>query len=415
MAMRLFKSILGLVLVVSLAACTSKPAAPGNGQSPGSGSGAPAQENKEPILIGVPLPLTGSLSTAGQQVLQGIQLGADEANKAGGLLGRQIKILAEDTKGEPNTAASVATKLVNQDKVLALIGGYGSTADFAMLQSIKQYKPLVIHAGSSAVKIENAFGKEPWYFHVYIWDYHRQKTASRFVESLQPKPQTVAIAFEDGLFGSDGAKFAAQYMKAAGLNVVMSEPFKSGSPDFSPILNRVKSLNPDVFYFIGYSGDNLQMVRQEKQFGVKPKATVVLFNGETRADYGDNGTGVFAIDIWSRDSKLDGLADWLKAMDAANQGKPTVSFNAQGYACIRTLIDAAKSANSLDREKLQAALAAGEFWTPFGKLKYQASEQGGVHQLLNDQSMVVLQFRDKGEEVVWPSAMSNGNVEFPAK
>lgn len=147
-----------------------------------------AQGAGEPIKIGVPMPLTGPLAGGGRQILIGAKFAADEANKSGGILGRQIQFLIEDTKSEPNTAAAVAAKMANQDKVDAFAGGYGSTADYAMLQGVKRAQPIFVLLGSSSVKLEDTFGPEPWYHHVYIVDYHRQKGVTAFLSSVEPRP-----------------------------------------------------------------------------------------------------------------------------------------------------------------------------------------------------------------------------------
>src|SRR5690606_1218112 len=108
---------------------------------------------EEPVKIGVPMPLTGFLSQAGQLILTGIRYAAEEANRNGGVLGRQLELLVEDTKGEPNTSATIATKMATQDEVYAFVGGFGSTADFALLQSVKRYNPIFVHPASSSVRL----------------------------------------------------------------------------------------------------------------------------------------------------------------------------------------------------------------------------------------------------------------------
>src|SRR4051812_34420099 len=128
--------------------------------------GAPARAQGAPLRIGVPLPLTGPIAGGGTQILAGIQYAADEANGAGGVLGRKIQLLIEDTKGEPNTSAAVAAKLAAQEKVDAFVGGFGSTSDFALLSALQRYEPIFVHAGSSSVRLEESFGKYDWYFHV---------------------------------------------------------------------------------------------------------------------------------------------------------------------------------------------------------------------------------------------------------
>ncbi len=367
-----------------------------------------------PIRIGVPLPLTGGLAGAGSQLQWGIQYAANEANAAGGIFGRKIELIIEDTKGEPNTSATVAAKLGGQDKVDAVVGGFGSTADFALLSAIQRYNLIFVHPGSSSVRLEENFGKFPWYFHVYIWDYHRQKAAVNFFKSV-PGLKTVAIAYEDKLYGTDGSKFTQQYAKEAGLDVVMNEPFRAGTPDFSPILNRVKSLDPDVLFIIGYSGDNLQVARQAQQLGIKPKLIVTQGAGEKRSDYGAAGDGVVVLDLWSSKQKTPGLAEWVKKANAARGGE-VVSTAVQGYVAMQTLIDAAKAAGKWDRDAIIAKLAATTFDTPYGKVKYGPSDLGGLHQLITEKTMIAVQYQpNDGFEVVWPADKAAAKLHYPAR
>ncbi|MGO4669995.1 ABC transporter substrate-binding protein [Bosea sp. 2RAB26] len=380
----------------------------------GTAIAAPALAQQAPIKIGVPLPLTGALAGGGTQILWGIQYAADEINEAGGLFGRKIELVIEDTKGEPNTSASIAAKLATQDKVDAFVGGFGSTSDFALLSAVQRYEPIFIHPGSSSVRLEETFGKNDWYHHVYIWDYHRQKAAVNFFKSI-PGVKTLAIAYEDKLYGTDGAKFTQQYAKEAGLEVVMNEPFRAGTPDFSPILNRAKGLNPDILFLIGYSGDNLQIARQALQLGIKPKLLVTQGAGEKRSDFGPAGDNVVVVDLWSAKQTTPGLAEWVKKAEAKRGGE-VVSSAVQGYVAMQTLRDAAKAAGSWDRAKILANLGSTTFDTPYGKVAYTASEMGGKHQLITDASMIAVQYKpDGGQEVVWPAEKAAAKITYPAQ
>lgn len=380
------------------------------------GVGAPEDGLAEeaPIKIGVPLPLTGVLAGGGTQILWGIQYAADQVNANGGLLGRRIQLVIEDTKGEPNTSAAVAAKLATQDEVDAFVGGFGSTADFALLSSVQRYEPIFIHAGSSSVRLEENFGKHPWYFHVYIWDYHRQKAAVNFFKSIEPPVKTVALAYEDKLYGTDASKFTSQFAEEAGLEIVMNEPYRAGSPDFSPILNRVKALDPDVFFFVGYSGDNLQVARQAQKLGVDLNLLVVQGAGEKRSDYGDNGDGVVVIDMWSAEQKTAGLQDWVKEAEAA-RGAEVVGLNVQGYTAMMTLVEATEAVGKWDRDAIIDKLATMTFDSPYGKISYGPSEMGGQHQLITDENMVAIQLKpDMGQDVVWPADKAGGELIYPA-
>lgn len=374
-----------------------------------------AQDEDGSVRIGVPMPLTGPLAQAGQTILLGIEYATHEVNEAGGLLGRQIELLVEDTKSEPNTAAITGSKMVTQDDVYAFVGGYGSTSDIALLQSVKRYEPIFVHAASSSVKIEEALGAEDWYHHVYIWDYHRQKAATSFMDSMNPKPKTVAIAYEDGLYGSDAARYSEEFMPQAGIEIVMREPFRAGTPDFSPILSRVKSLDPDVFFFVGYSGDNIQIARQAQTLDIKPKLMLQVAAGEKRSDFADFGPGVAVIGEWAAEQKTGGIEDFIAGFkEFLPEGTDVLAAHTQGYTAMLTFIEAVKAAGSFDREAVLENLGSQTFQTPYGPLAYKESAGGAKHQLLTNEDMIVWQYRDEGQQVVWPAEKATSELEYPA-
>jgi branched-chain amino acid transport system substrate-binding protein len=382
---------------------------------PSSIAQAPSNSS-DPVLIGVPLPLTGNLSQAGQSVLRGIRYAAEQANRSGGLLGHQIKLVVEDTKGESNTAATVATGMATRDKVYAFVGGFGSTADMALLQSIKRFQPIFIHPSSGSVKLEQTFGSEPWYFHVYVWDYHRQAATVRFFKSLNPQPKTIAIAYEDSLFGSDAARYAEQYMLPAGFQIVMREPFKSGTPDFSPVLHRVQRLDPDIFYVIGYAADNLQVVRQARELNISPKLMLLAGAGERRPDFGDAGTNIAVILEWAAGQKTPDNSDLIKGAAAIEPKTDVISSQVMtGYTAMQSLVEAVRRGNSLDRDSVLKTLGDATFKTPFGELEYQKSTGGALHQMLTDKDLIVVQYRAKGEDVVFPPEKAGGTIVYPVK
>ena len=368
----------------------------------------------EPLLIGVPLPLTGTLAQSGQLVAKGIRAAADDANKRGGVLGRPIKLLIEDTKSEPNTAAAVATRMQTLDNVYAFVGGFGSTPDFAMLESIKRYKPLFVHITSGSVKLEKAFGGEPWYFHVYIWDYHRQKAVVKFLNTLQPRPKTIAIAYEDGLNGTDAAKYADQYMKPAGFDIVMKEPFKSGSPDFSPLLSRVKALQPDVLFVDGYAVDDIQIARQLSDLKVKPKLVLFVYGGEKRSDFGESGTNLTFTREWAPKMNTQRNKELVaKMLQVFPEVDPPSQSMILGYTGMDTLVQAIESAKTFDKTAVRNALATLTFSTAYGDIGYKKSDGGALHQLLSEDTEIIVQFRKTDEDIVWPADKATGKLVYP--
>ena len=106
-----------------------------------------------PILVGYYGDLSGRTSSFGQSTKNGVEMAADEINKAGGIYGRQVQIITEDDQGEPNKAATVVTKLINQDKVQALLGEVASSNTLAAAPKAQEAKVPMISPSSTNVAV----------------------------------------------------------------------------------------------------------------------------------------------------------------------------------------------------------------------------------------------------------------------
>jgi len=365
------------------------------------------------IVIGVPVPTTGFLGEVGQAVAAGCEFAVFEANEKGGILGRKIEMRVEDTKAEPNTAAAVAEKLLTKDKVFALVGGLGSVPDFSMLQSIKGYNPLIIHCSSSALKVEETFGQMPGYFHVFIWDYQRQMTAVKFLGSLSPKPKTIGMLYEDGIYGTLAYDYAKQFFKESGFDLILGESFKSRSPDFSAILGKVKVKDPEILYVAGFAMDYVQLARQSKTLEVNPKLKLLVDSGNVRKDFGEEGDGLAFVQLWSPKTNIPGMKEWVARFDKFKPGYGPRSGVGLGYGSMDILLKAIERAGALDKEKVIAALERGKFWTPFGEgLSFKPSQKA-KHQLMNEDTQVIIQYHGNEEEVVFPFKAASAKLRYP--
>src|SRR5690606_6972628 len=120
--------------------------------------------------------------------------------------------------------------------------------------------------------------------------------------------------------------------------------------DFSPILNRVKSIDPDVFFLVAYSGDNIQVARQMRNLDVHPKLLLIVAAGEKRSDFDEAGVNVAVIGEWAREQRTEGIENFVDGFLAAHPGGTNVlAAHAQGYTAMRSLIDAVKAAGSFER------------------------------------------------------------------
>lgn len=407
---RLFKlcalTLCACLLVGSITAC---------GNDLAVSSSPPPNENSSsdgPIKIGVPLPLTGSIAETGQRILGGIEYCVEEYNANGGVLGRQVEIVVEDTASDINTASQVAEKLILEDGTFALVGGYGSTVDYGMMQNIAVYEPLFIHTGSTTVKLEEDFGAEDWYYHLYIWDYHRQSAFAKAITELSDY-KTVAMFYEDGNYGATSYEYAKKYLPEYGLDIVLAESFASGSADFSGMLNKIKNIEGgvDVIWMIGYANDNISIPRQAAELNLPYKLFCFVGSGNVRSDFGDYGDGLCYLDAWCAQANVDGLAEFVAKYEE-DTGETCVSTTIQGYAAMQMLLESIEQAGTLDRQAVMDVLSTATFDTPFGSWPWSSTEIA-KHNFLTENNMVLVQYQGDEEVVVYPESLASGEIILP--
>ena len=213
----------------------------------------PVTDAEEPILIGVPVPLTGPFAPIGVDSQKGVELAVEQINSAGGLLGRPVELVLFDTKDfAPERLMSAANKLVGQDKVDAVHAGWSGWGQD--VQAFGKYDvPYFEHNESaSCEKIISSDLKK--YSNVWqVGDVERKYAADSFnvVSSLpyEYPNKTIAIINTDDAWGSEvgiGVKEAAE---KKGWKVVMHETIPYGTREWGPILIKIRSLNPALIHF----------------------------------------------------------------------------------------------------------------------------------------------------------------------
>ena len=375
------------------------------------GTGIAAEET---IKIGAVLPLSkAAFSQAGEEQRRGLLMALAEINQGGGVLGKKVELLIEDDTGEPSVGIGAAEKLLTRDKVVALIGGYSSTITFAQMNAIQRLEPVVAWTGASSTKVEHEFGPKRWFFHYHPWDYHRQSTIRNFLMGISPRPKTVAIAYEDGIYGTTSRDYVVKYLKEKGFNIVFDERFKSGSSDFTPMLTKIKKANPDVFYWVAYAGDTTLIMKQAKEIDFNPKLflSVAVNFPQYKESLGDTGNFVAGVDVWIPALKNPETVTWLKKFNNAYPGRTPEYWAPLAYTNLMTVVDAIKRAGSTDRDKLISALEKTSYDSPFGKIAFRKSEEGGIHQAIDEQ--IITQWQNGSAQIVWPPKKATSKLIYP--
>lgn len=366
------------------------------------------------IKIGAVLPLSkAAFSQAGEEQRRGLLMALEEVNQTGGVLGKKVELIIEDDTGEPSVGIASAEKLLTRDKVVALIGGYSSTITFAQMNAIQRLEPFVAWVGASSTKVEHEFGPKKWFFHYHPWDYHRQSTICDFLYSLSPRPQTIAVAYEDGIYGKTSRDYVVKYLRDKGFDIVFDERFKSGSSDFTPMLTKIKKTNPDIFYWVAYAGDTTLILKQSKELDFNPKLflSVAINFPQYKASLGTTGDYVAGVDVWIPGMKLKETTKWLEKFNKAYPGRVPEYWAPLGYSNLMTVIDAIKRANSTDKGKLITAMEKTDYASPMGRMTFSKSEEGGLHQAIHEQ--IITQWQGGVSHIVYPTAKETKKLLYP--
>jgi branched-chain amino acid transport system substrate-binding protein len=378
---------------------------------------------QDTLKIGVILPLTGPNAMIGQEEKRGINMAIEKINAAGGALKKKVELIIEDNRGDPTVIVSAAEKLITRDKVVALTGGYSSVESLALLAAMKKYEPVTVWQGGGAVKMDQMYGKERWFFMLHPRSPDYQRNIADFLNSIQPKPKRIALAYEDTSYGVDHSKVAKGYLTELGFELVTFEPFKSGTLDFSPLLTKIKGAKPEIFYWVGYAGDSILITKQAKELGFTPKMlldTVGVGFPEYRDSLKKDSEYVCGIEVWAPSTKFAASTqypqffpkteDWVAEYQKRYNREPNY-WSIISYVSLFTLTNAINKAGTTDKEKLITALEATDTMTPMGHMKFFKNQFGAIHQSFHE--MVVFQWQ-KGEKVtLWPKKAAGGTLSYP--
>ncbi|EGO61765.1 ABC transporter substrate-binding protein [Acetonema longum] len=317
------------------------------------------QDAKE-IRIGANFEMTGGVAQYGQSAANGIKLAVKEANAAGGILGKQIALIVADNKSEPAESANAATKLITQDKVVALLGPASSSNVLAALSVASDYKvPLLTPTGTNPrITIENGKLKEFAFRSCFIDPFQGTVMANFAAKELMVK--TAAIYYDSS---SDYSKSLTQVFEESfaknGGKVLAKEAFLQKDQDFKSALTKLKASNAEVIYIPAYYEEVSKIVKQARELGItspllgtdgwdSPKLTEIAGAAALNNTFFSNHYSSQGQD--PRVQKF--VADYKQ-----EYGQEPDTFAVLGYDGALMLIDAIKRANSTEPVKIKEALA----------------------------------------------------------
>ncbi|MGZ3444866.1 MAG: ABC transporter substrate-binding protein [Myxococcaceae bacterium] len=330
------------------------PASGGTASAPaGGGSGAVTGDT---ILIGEVGSLTGSEATFGISTRNAIELALREVNAAGGVKGKRVDVRVYDDQSKPEEAANAATRLINQDQVLLILGEVASTNSIAMANKAQPaHVPMISNASTNPKVTE--IGN--YIFRVCFIDPFQGYVMAKFAHD-NLKFTKVAILRDLASDYSQGLAdvFKRKFTEMGG-KIVGEETYSKGSTDFRSQLTAIKRLQPQGIYVPGYYTDIGVIARQARELGITAK----LMGGdgwdsEKLFELGGAAVeGNFFSNHYSPDDPNPRIQKFIADYKAAFGGVPD-ALAALGYDAAMVAVDAMKRATTLDRTSVRDAIAA---------------------------------------------------------
>ncbi len=330
----------------------------------------PADTGSGDILVGMYGSLTGDGASFGQSSREGTELAVEEVNAAGGLLGgRQISLLVEDNQSRPEEASNAVTKLITQDKVVAVLGEVASRRTLAAAPVAQRYQiPLITPASTNARVTEVG----DYIFRVCFIDPFQGEVLAKFAfNDLKARRAAVLKDIQQDYSVGLTDSIVRNFTELGG-QVLDPISYSSGDPDFRAVLTQIRSLKPDVIFAPGYYTEAAIIVRQARELGLNMP---ILGGDGWVGDALANGREALRNTFISNHYSGDNPAPVVQSFVAAYRkkfGKEPDSIAALAYDAVKVLADAITRANTTEGPAVRNALAAASVAGVTGQLTMDA-------------------------------------------
>ena len=339
MAKRITALVLILTLGLALTACSGKDAGT--------------------IKIGQAVALTGDSSMWGQSEKNALDMEIEKINAKGGVLGKKLQLIAYDTRADATEAVNVTKRLINQDKVVAIIGPGQSGVAIAMSSVTEPARVpfLATTATNPKVTIDKDGKVKQYSFRTCFIDPFQGTVAAQFAyNNLSAKK--AAILYD---VGSDYSSWLGKYFVEAftklGGQIVANEAFRSGELDYRGILGKIKEQNPDVLFIPTMQKEAALAMKQARDLGIK--AAFLGGDGWGSPDLislgGSAVEGSYFVNLASLDDP--DIQGFIKEYKAKYNAEPVLPNPVMAVDGLYAVVEAIKKANGTDSAKIAEELA----------------------------------------------------------
>ena len=322
------------------------------------------------ISIGVVLPLTGRLAASfGIPISHGFELALNEINTAQ-QNGAQLKFITEDDGSTIEGAVEAFNKLTHQDGVSVILGP-ATSSQTEMTFPIAQENQVVALSPTSSARGLSAIGD--FVFRVSLTT---DVLIPAGIEATQTKlgyQRAATLYDETDLFSTDGDAAVREVLAAKGVEVLITETFKSGDTDFSEQLTRIQALDPDVIFVSSLATEKSGILTQGSEIGISAPFIMRTLTAENVQAAGAAAEGAITFVGWGTAVDTPGNQAFVENYSAKFGMEPN-NYAARSYTTLHILAEAIAKAQSTDAAAIRDALAnVKDFDTIFGKFSFDAN------------------------------------------
>jgi branched-chain amino acid transport system substrate-binding protein len=301
--------------------------------------------SKDEIVLGSIQDLSGPLAGFGKQVRFGMMLRVDELNEQGGINGRKVRLLVEDSGYEPRRAVLAAQKLVNQDRIFAMVGHIGTAQNMAAMPVQFQKNVINFFPVTAAREMYDPFHRLKYSFAATYYDQMRIAVPKLVKEKDAKK---VCTMYQDDEFGLEVVRGAEEGLKSIGMDLAERTSFKRGATDFASQMQRLASAQCDFVVMGTIIRETIGGIATARRLGFNP-----TFIGSSAAytdlihKLGGPAMNGFYATMTVQNPYLDDASQpirfWANKYKTKYNEDPTV-FSVYGYSLVDAFIRAASKA-----------------------------------------------------------------------
>lgn len=366
-------------------------------------------EDAEPIVIGAALPLTGDFADTGVFVRDGYEAWVEKTNDEGGLLGRPVELTVEDDTSDPGRSASLLERLITQEGVDLVLGGYPGSSAAAQMSVAEQHQKVYVsmggHMSSFEQGFEYSFGAPPlmgeWWYQGFF-DY---------VEALpeEERPTSAAMITVNNPVGAAVRSGTVEDLERVGIDLVMDELYDVPLGEAESLVGQAQDSGADLFISNSFFPDGVLSIRAVHAVGYEPKAVLQGIGTLIPAwedELGEEGNYIISGTAMHPGLPFEGV-DEVNTMAEERYDTPQAPIYFMfGAAWAQALFTGVEGAGSLDDTEIRDWLKDNEVQTIGGELTFD--ERG-----LPEPYSYVVQVQEGTPQLVWPEDVSTAEIIYP--